>query len=763
MPDSIKPKPLTAEFSVDRPINSASEDLLGRRPFAEAIAAAISSWRDEQSLVVALYGPWGCGKSSIKNMVVEVIEGLPQDRRLTVLPFNAWNFSGQEGLIEAFFRETAGVLEIKDKSKEGKRTAAQWRSISIFFRVVGSASAAAKPFIEALLYAAAPLTLGTIAWTTVGWTFGLITSIGAFTLAFACSKYLGDLSAHISDWLQARAELQQSTLDDKRRELASSLRKRATPLLVVIDDIDRLTATEIQLIFRLVKANLDLPNVAYLLLFQRDIVERALEQLSPISGRDFLEKVVLAGFDVPAIEQGQLEKVLADGINKILESSKVSVPFSHERWVDVFVPGIRHYFKTLRNVYRFLSSLRFHLSLLTAEGSFEVDIVDLIALETLRLFEPDVYRGAQIAKNELTGRISPDRLSGTDKTAENHVRKTVEHLVEVATSEHKEHVKEIIEQLFPPTAWVFNSFAFGSNYQQEWFRDRRICSFDVFDRYFLLRIPDRDISHTEIKTVLNNAGNRERLVTTLRMFLDQGRLTTLLNRLDAYKEEIDIAVAEQFITGLLDVGDELPETPPDFLEISPADYASRVIYWYLRQEKDAAKRAQVLRSSIEKSNGLFLPTLVVGREENRKQSEDRLVGDTDLDVLKSLCLRKIQECAANNTLGEKSRLIGILYSWQHWGDESESKAWVEKFIRSGGVVTFLKAALHQTTSLTVNHYAQKITEKIPMHYIEDFVAADTVDEAVKSVNLSQLDERGLKAISEWQETLQRKKFGEHDN
>jgi predicted KAP-like P-loop ATPase len=51
-------------FSADRPIISRGEDKLGRRGFAEAIAGAIDGWRGQESLVIALYGPWGTGKSS---------------------------------------------------------------------------------------------------------------------------------------------------------------------------------------------------------------------------------------------------------------------------------------------------------------------------------------------------------------------------------------------------------------------------------------------------------------------------------------------------------------------------------------------------------------------------------------------------------------------------------------------------------------------------------------------------------------------------
>src|SRR3972149_9365613 len=61
------------QFSADRPVTSCKEDLLGRSGFAESLASAIKDWTGNDSLVITLYGPWGSGKSSIKNMVLEFL------------------------------------------------------------------------------------------------------------------------------------------------------------------------------------------------------------------------------------------------------------------------------------------------------------------------------------------------------------------------------------------------------------------------------------------------------------------------------------------------------------------------------------------------------------------------------------------------------------------------------------------------------------------------------------------------------------------
>jgi len=58
------------DFSADRLIISIEEDFLDRSKFAGSLFRAISGWKGKDSLVVALHGDWGSGKSSLKNMAL---------------------------------------------------------------------------------------------------------------------------------------------------------------------------------------------------------------------------------------------------------------------------------------------------------------------------------------------------------------------------------------------------------------------------------------------------------------------------------------------------------------------------------------------------------------------------------------------------------------------------------------------------------------------------------------------------------------------
>jgi predicted KAP-like P-loop ATPase len=275
-------------FSADRPITSRSADLLGRGAFAESLASAIRGWKGLDSLVIALYGPWGAGKSSIKNMMLEALRGSKEDCP-SIVEFNPWQWMGPEHLAAAFFHEIGVALGKSDSSKEGKQRAAKWQAYGKYLTLGISL---AKPLKAVLSFAGMPeanVVLGP-----------LITGM----------EESSRVIQEGSDALTAQTEFNERNLSEIKQDLADALKSLKNPVLIVMDDIDRLTAGEIRLLFQLVKANADFPNLVYLLLFSRDRVEQSLGDLTLTDGREFLEKIVQVGFDIPLIERMRLEKVL---------------------------------------------------------------------------------------------------------------------------------------------------------------------------------------------------------------------------------------------------------------------------------------------------------------------------------------------------------------------------------------------------------------------------------------------------------------------
>src|SRR5258708_669509 len=120
---------VTSLLSADRPITSHSEDRLRRSRFANELAKVIRQWRGRDSLVIAIFGPWGSGKTSVKNLV---IESLTPGAPVEILEFNPWQWSGHEQISDAFFNEIAKKLGRKGTSERAQKAAKYVKAYSAF-------------------------------------------------------------------------------------------------------------------------------------------------------------------------------------------------------------------------------------------------------------------------------------------------------------------------------------------------------------------------------------------------------------------------------------------------------------------------------------------------------------------------------------------------------------------------------------------------------------------------------------------------------
>lgn len=58
-------------LSADRPSTDPKDDLFGHAPFAKSLANSIRRYPGSDGLVLALYGPWGSGKSTMLSYLRE--------------------------------------------------------------------------------------------------------------------------------------------------------------------------------------------------------------------------------------------------------------------------------------------------------------------------------------------------------------------------------------------------------------------------------------------------------------------------------------------------------------------------------------------------------------------------------------------------------------------------------------------------------------------------------------------------------------------
>ena len=313
----------------DAPITSLSEDRLGRRAFAQALAAEMITAPATRGYVMGLTGPWGSGKTSILNMTADAIDG-----DAIVVQFNPWMFSGTEALVSSFFAEIGRQLDKRDSKLKAiaDKLAAYGHLLSPFASFIGAGTAVSG-------------------------------------------------AADVLEKLASRP-----SIFDQRQELRSMLEKLDKRLVVIVDDVDRLRPQEVLDIVRLVRLVGDFPNTLYLLAFDRGRVEECLGEGNIERGRAYLEKIVQVTHDVPAARQPDVATIFLDGLGQLADVLPTG-PFEPGDWQNVFSFIVRPLLATPRQVRRLLGSLSMTMRLV----GDEVALADLVGVEAIRVLRPAMF------------------------------------------------------------------------------------------------------------------------------------------------------------------------------------------------------------------------------------------------------------------------------------------------------------------------------------------------------------------------------------
>lgn len=737
---------LPSNFNSDRPINSDTEDKLDRKGFAHQLADRILAWRAQESLVLALYGDWGSGKSSTKNLILEKLRKQNEKAPL-IVEFNPWLVSGEEKITRSFFTEISSKLgEIHPANHSAERVAA-WNRYSRLFEV-GAHLAATIDYVSPSI---------SIPPTGIG-------------------KWMSNGFRKISKLMKATAETQKVepvSIEKTRQELRRQFQVMNNPMLVVIDDIDRLTMEEVRLVFRLVKANADFPNIVYLLLFQRESAEKALDQISNDKGREFLEKIVQVGFDLPMASQACVGQILFANLSQILSPVVASNDWDMERWTNLWAGGLSHYFNNIRAVYRFLNSTAFMLSAFHCDGVLEVNAVDLTGVECLRIFEPEVY--SELAKNEAILTRRARRRNGDDDL------KAFGEVLLNASRGSKDAVRQILSILFPVMNPIWGGTSYSEGFYPIWTTQRRVCTPAFFRRYFALRLEADEVSEATIQSILKNVENRETLSKIFAKLEESNLLTQTLERLEPEEVIKNLTNPLPYILTLMDFsGHGLKRKAVGFLPVPASMQVRWLINGSLRRIQDDQLRTEMVGALVVESNSLALAADLI--DEAEKPADNSAVPKIEgeaLESLKSCWLGRVRNIARNGNLMQTEKLDWVLRCWREWGKVVELHEWVASIASDPPrMVALIKALSNGVTIQTIDsHFAQErrwlswkelegLQSRDFWQRTADFLSeeADSLENEKCIVNLlveslirwgSSVDDRTYQQVEQWDRTRQK--------
>lgn len=646
----------------DHPIEHAAEDALGRARFATLLAEEIRSLDAHQGAVVGILGPWGYGKTSLLNLIKDALDGEPA---IPVVDFNPWLFSGTEQLVATFFEEMSAQLRLKrDK--------------------LSSIADQLEQYGEAL----SPLRF--------------IPMLGPWL------DRLGTGGASVGRLLGRRSKARTSVAAH-RAEIERHLATLEHPLVVIVDDLDRLGTSEIRDVFKLVRLTANFPNVIYILAFDRKRVEAALGE-EGMEGRAYLEKILQVTYDVPAIPDEILRRIFLENLQDKLEGNPTG-PFDEKVWPDIFAECIWPLVNNLRDAKRYLAVLPLTLRQLGEH----VALVDVLAVEALRIFLPDTYSRLSVSAPALTS--TGDHGYGRGDEEPN--RQLVSAFVDSA-GPRANVARAVCQRIFPASARYLSGSTYGPDCLRNWMRERRLAHPDVLS-YFLDRVASEAMATTQRAEKAFALFGDEKGLREFFAGLSADEIEATVADLEAFDDEFQPATAIASSRVLLDQLPRLRTDARGMFDFGADMVVTRVVLRILRRVAEPELLLSAVKeiyASVLTLHGKYVLLGIVGYREN---AGHKLIAAEEAAILEADLRSRIASAPAQ-VLQKERQLLRLLWWCSHpeEGDALEIDAIADDVVKRAA----LRASLTEVRSQAAGSRAVHREPRLAWEVLVDVVGGE---------------------------------------
>lgn len=698
-------------FHSDKPIRSGKEDKLGREYFAEKLANAFLNMKNADTFTVGLYGKWGSGKTSIVNMMLEKIEDeqveRAEEKKFVIVHFEPWNITNTEQLLTQFFIR----LSSEFKSRGGKN----------FAEIAGLID----QYSDALEFANfIPVIGGTVAF------FGK-----------TITKIIGKIGKKFSE---------EKDIAKYKNQVIENLQGQKNKILVVIDDIDRLSNEQIRQVFQLVSSVAKFPNTFYLLVFDKEIVVEALKDVQKGNGEDYLEKVIQMPIQIPDTRGTKLKDVLLNNLDKVF-SGYPELSLQKEHAQKIFDPCIMSMIENLREANRLCNSLQFKLPAISSE----IEFTDMIAISALEIKYPSIYEWIKKNKPNLTGGIdflSPDdrefidsgyaSLFAPDKTQQERYNVYFQQIQTLLENDQDlKDSKKDTEKIMLFLAYLFPYFGekIGKVYETSedgtLRRNNRIAHSERFNRYFDLDINNIHIKKADLLESVKNA--------------DTNMFKTILLKYDAedlsyeFLEEVESMIpvlsserAKIIIEALVNVNENLIERDHKTFFSVPITYLTESATLKLIDRVEMRERLPFMEELLHNSGIDALPSIAhvinmielgygrLSAEGVERLEYKKVVTIEELIQVEAVFVQRTKELLKVHSLFDFWEWRCIFYLMECFDSEFTKSYTEELLMNDANVLNFLERYVGEWTGKNTEYQITKDYNK----YLND----DRVLQAIKS-------------------------------
>ncbi|MCM0624515.1 KAP family NTPase [Lysinibacillus sp. OL1_EC] len=607
-------------YSSDSPIVDASQDIFNRFPFAQRVAKVISNRQDASSIVIGIYGAWGEGKTSVFNFIENELD---QEEHVVCIRFNPWRFADENTMLLNFFSDLVRAID-RELETTGEKLG---EAINTYV----------KPLAQF---------------------FGRGESVDAVS-----------------------SMLSSADIDEIKSRVEKILEEEKKRVVIFIDDIDRLEKSEIHAIFRMVKLTADFKYTAYVLAFDKEMVSASLQErygtANSQAGRLFLEKIIQVPLQLPAIESADLRTFCFSAIDEALKVGEITLS---ENDVQQFVNQF-HVFeaqmKTPRQAMLYSNIIMFSLPILKGE----VNMVDLMLIEALRVFTPEIYMLIRENKEIFLHQIQ----TYNEQQEKDKRRKLIDDTLISLNLNDVEDIKRVLTYLFPRLGSIYSNIYYGHAGNAEWEANQRICSDKYFQRYFSYSVPRGDLSDIKINSFLNNLEHKtlEESIFDFEGLINEKNVVNFISKMRSKVKSLSNNEILKNLAMVIATHGGIYPNPQQLFQFSNTfAQAAMLVGEIVMKQNTKQEKVELAKELINQAKPLHFATEIFRWLRSSEGKEGNKLDEDDLKVLGKVLVDKITIEISNDVNVMFSNFRDALSFWNMYCERNQAKEIIVSLLHS---------------------------------------------------------------------------------
>jgi len=509
------------------------------------------------------------------------------------------------------------------------------------------------------------------------------------------------------------------TVEQEHAVVAKALADQKRRFLVVIDDIDRLNPDDALTIFRLVKSLGRLPNVVYLLSFDRLTAERMVAERFPSEGPSYLEKIVQSAFDIPP----PLADLLRNRVLMAAERVMGSPSEKHiTRFMNVFYDAVAPFIRTPRDVVRLDNDLQATWPAIAGE----VDRADYLALSTFKLAKPELYRAIRDHPDDLCDKARDgvgrdvqlaekyDKMLGLDPDSTDYAQ-----------------LRKAMMRLFPRLESVWGNTFYNSP------QPRLIASRKYFPTYFAYSISDDVLPAAQIDALIDRAEDpqfvrsffQDRLAHRRRDGSTQAGLA--LEELTSRSTDVPKTKVAALTSAIFGLADNLDVEADELRGFSIGNNELR-IHWLINklvtdrfsiEDRDTIYGTAMAFAPVHWACTFARRCIRPFEPDDGTNGDQPIVSEGVAQGFKELTINRLRKASEDGSLIANRSMISLLFQWKIWTSITEVRAWTDNALANDA---FVIAVANGVTSVG---WTQSVSDRVarPIVRVNPFPLREILD------------------------------------